>query len=78
MLGKVGSMMAAIAVAGLLAMPVLAATTTSSGGDKPTTRRHMNCYDYAWQSQEMNDCLAKQGSAQKPTSHKSSTKKKTM
>jgi hypothetical protein len=70
-------MMAAVAMTGLLAMPALAATAKSAGGDKPTAHHGMSCYDYAWQSQEMKDCLAKKTSAQKPASHKH-THKKTM
>jgi len=29
------------------------------------SRHKMSCYDYAWESQDMKDCLAKPGSGQK-------------
>ncbi len=44
------------------------------------SRHKMGCYDYAWQSAAMQDCLAKAGgsaSSSKPMMKKSSKKKKT-
>lgn len=81
MLGKVWSAMMAMAVVGLLAVPAsaatktAAATTPSADSGTKTSHRHMGCYDYAWESQEMKDCLAKHPAAAKPASHKHSTKK---
>ena len=66
MLGKLWCMTAAIAVAGVLAMPAAAAPADSG---KPKAHHHMGCYDFAWDSQDMKDCLAKHTSAQKPMTH---------
>jgi len=76
MLGKLWSVIPAAAVAGFLAVPVSAATHPA-GASHPAVMHHhraMGCYDYAWQSKEMNDCVAKK-TAHKPASHKHSTKK---
>jgi hypothetical protein len=81
MLGKVWSAVTVMAVAGLLAVPASAATKTPAAATQPadsgTTAKHhrMGCYDYAWESQEMKDCLAKHPAAAKPASHKHSSKK---
>ena len=41
-------------------------------GDKPAAHHKMSCYDYAWQSQQMQDCLAK-SSGKQPAAQKTST-----
>lgn len=50
---------------------------------KATAKHHMHhrvahkrsCYDYAWQSQQMKDCVSKAGSMSKPMAKKTSAKK---
>ena len=42
---------------------------------KPTSHHGMSCYDYAWDSQEMKNCLAKSPS-KKPMAQKTSATKK--
>jgi len=71
MLGKLWGLMAATAVAALLAMPASAAPAAPGTGGKPMASHHHRggCYDYAWQSQEMKDCLAKHASTHKPMMH---------
>jgi hypothetical protein len=72
MLAKVWTVAVAAAIAGVLALPAPAAyaqaTTTKPAAkpmamSKPMTMKKsshkMGCYDYAWQSAAMNDCLAK-------------------
>jgi len=78
MLGKLWFGMAAVAVTGLLAMPVTAASAAPADSGKPMAshHHHMGCYDYAWESREMKDCLAKHASAHKPM-HTHHTKKPT-
>jgi hypothetical protein len=85
MLAKVWTVAVAAVVAGVLAMPAPAAHAAGSTAPaaKPMTMKKpmahksshkMGCYDYAWESQAMKDCLAKGTS--KPMMKKS-TKKKT-
>lgn len=71
-------MIVAAACAALLAAPAMAADAPAAKGGTPPAKsapmksasvkkRHKrSCYDYAWQSQDMKDCLAKQASAAKP------------
>ena len=42
---------------------------------KSTSHHKMSCYDYAWDSQQMKDCLAK-SSSKKPMPQKTSATKK--
>ena len=51
-----------------------AAKQTMSGG-KSMSHHKMSCYDYAWESQQMKDCLAKSG-GKKPAAQSTSTTKK--
>ena len=39
--------------------------STSTAAAKPASHHKMSCYDYAWESKAMNDCLAKMGSSKK-------------
>jgi len=77
MLGKLWGVMAAVALTGLWAMPASAASAAPAAGGKPMAshHHHMGCYDYAWQSQEMKDCLAKHASAHHPMHHHGHMKK---
>jgi len=89
MLAKVWTVAVAAVVAGALAMPVPAAygqASTAPAAKPMTTKKPMakkaahkkDCYDYAWQSAAMADCLAK-GTSKASTSapmKKSSKKKK--
>ena len=93
MLGKMWTVAVAAVVAGVLALPAPAAYAQTSAAPatpaaKPMTMKKpmahksshkMNCYDLAYQSAAMQDCLAKGGnaSAPKPMMKKSSKKKKT-
>jgi hypothetical protein len=75
MLAKLWSVAAVGAIVGLLTMPASAAT--AQGQSKPAaakTHHKMSCGDYAWQSQEMKDCMAKQGATKKPATKKVSKK----
>ena len=68
-------MIVAAACAALLAAPAMAADAPAAKGSMPPAKsapmkgasvkkKHKrSCYDYAWQSQDMKDCLAKQASA---------------
>lgn len=90
MLAKVWTVAVAAVVAGVLAMPAPAAYAQASTAPaakpmtmkKPMARKShhkMSCYDYAYQSAAMQDCLAKgtsKTSGSKPMMKKS-TKKKT-
>ncbi len=90
MLAKMWTVAVAAVVAGVLALPAPAAyaQTTTAPAAKPMTMKKpmahksshkMSCYDYAYQSAAMQDCLAKGTSktgATKPMMKKS-TKKKT-
>lgn len=90
MLAKVWTIAAVAVVAGVLAMPAPAAYAQASTAPaaKPMTMKKpmahkahkMNCYDYAYQSAAMQDCLAKgtsKTSTSKPMMKKSSKKKTT-
>jgi hypothetical protein len=86
MLGKVWTVAAAAVIAGGLALPAAFAQTAPAPAAKPMTmakpmahkasHHKMSCYDYAYQSKAMSDCLAKGSGAAKPMAKKS-TKKKT-
>jgi hypothetical protein len=86
MLAKMWTVAVAAVVAGALALPAPAAyaQTSAAPAAKPmkmpmahkASHHKMSCYDYAYQSQAMQDCLAKGASASKPMMKKS-TKKKT-
>src|SRR5438874_8512022 len=92
MLAKVCTVVAAAVIAGALALPAPAAYAQASTAPaaKPMTMKKpmakhsahkMDCYDLAYQSAAMADCLAKGGSATsaaKPMMKKSSKKKKAM
>lgn len=74
-------LIAAAACAALLAAPVLAQTgkpmanmpadhgkaamKDGKATAKKTAKHKRSCYDYAWESQDMKDCLAKQGNQPK-------------
>ncbi len=91
MLAKMWTVAVAAVVAGVLALPAPAAyaQTSAAPAAKPMTMKKpmarkshhkMSCYDYAWQSAAMQDCLAKGTSktgAGKPMMKKSSKKKTT-
>ncbi len=93
MLAKVWTVAVAAVVAGVLAMPAPAAYAQASTAPaakpmtmdmkKPMARKShhkMSCYDYAYQSAAMQDCLAKstsKTSGSKPMMKKSSKKKTT-
>lgn len=88
MFGKMWTVAVAALVAGGLAMPAAYAQTSTAPAAKPMTMKKpmmhksahkMNCYDLAYQSQAMADCLAKGGNATapKPMMKKSSKKKTT-
>jgi len=87
MLGKIWTVAMAAAITGVLALPAPSAhaqaAKTAPAKMKPMTmhkaaaHHKMNCYDYAWQSQAMQDCLAGKKSMKQPM-HKSSSKKKMM
>ena len=67
---------AALLVGGLslAASPADAATPKKEGHYKHQAKHHVfNCYDYAWESQELKDCLDK--AQAKQASAKSSPKK---
>lgn len=87
MFGKVWTVALAAAVVGVLTLPApaaYAAGATKPAATKPAMKpmamkkshHKMGCYDYAWESAAMKDCLAKgSGSMGKPMK-KSSMKKK--
>jgi hypothetical protein len=84
MFGKIWMVILAAAITGVLALPASSAyaqaAKTAPAKMKPmamhTAAAHhrMGCYDYAWQSQQMNDCLSKK--PMKKTSSKKTMKKK--
>lgn len=53
---------------------VLAAACALLASSPAMAKHKWSCYDWAWQSQDMKDCLAKQASAQAPAPKKKSTK----
>ena len=70
MLAKVWTAAVAAVFAGALMLPVPAAYAQSAPAAKPMAMKKpmakksahkMDCYDYAWQSAAMADCLAKKG-----------------
>jgi len=91
MLAKFWVAALAAGVTGMLALPISSAHAQPSKppaapaaqtankktntDPKPTPHHKMSCYDYAWESQQMKDCLAKAGS-KKPAGQKTSTTKK--
>lgn len=85
MLAKVWTVAAAAVVAGALVLPAPAAYAQASTAPaakpmamkKPMVKKsaHNDCYNYAWQSAAMADCLAK-GTSKASTSKPKSTKKK--
>lgn len=92
MLAKVWTVAVAAVIAGALVLPAPAAYAQASTAPaaKPMTMKKpmmakksshkMGCYDYAWQSAAMADCLAKgtsKASTSKPMMKKSSKKKST-
>jgi len=52
-----------------------AAKNPAASGKSTPHKSSKSCYDYAWQSQEMNDCLAKAGSSKSAPAKSTSTKK---
>jgi len=59
------------------AKPAATKTAAAKPADSSGAMHHhraMGCYDYAWESQEMKNCLAKKAAA-KPAGHKRSAKK---
>jgi hypothetical protein len=89
MLAKMWTVAVAAVVVGGLALPAAYAQTSAAPAAKPMTmskpmahksHHKTDCYDLAYQSQAMADCLAKQGSktsAAKPMTKKASKKKTT-
>ena len=90
MFGKMWTVAVAAVVAGGLALPAAYAQTSTAPATAPAAKpmtmkkpmahkaHKMNCYDLAYQSAAMQDCLAKGGSATAPKPMmKKSTKKKT-
>jgi hypothetical protein len=85
MLARASVIVAALAGAALLAAPVLAQTGDKA---KPAVAAHdakkmsakkrhkVSCYDYAWESQAMKDCLAKQSSGTQPAAEPKKAPKK--
>jgi len=55
--------------------PAQTTAKKTASGEKPMSHHKMSCYDYAWESQQMKDCLAKSG-GKKPAPQKTSTTKK--
>jgi uncharacterized low-complexity protein len=88
MLARASLIVAALTGAALLAAPAMAqtgdkakpmaATQDQAGGKKVAAKkRHtMSCYDYAWESQAMKDCLAKQPSGAEPAAAPKKSPKK--
>ena len=87
MFGKFWVGVMAAAVTGLLALPAPSAhaqpakpaankpmSDMKMSGTKSMPHHKMSCYDYAWESQQMKDCLAKK-EGKKPMAHKASSKK---
>jgi hypothetical protein len=90
MLVKLWTVAVAAVVAGALALPAPAAYAQASTAPaakpmamkKPMAKKaaHKDCYDYAWQSSAMSDCLAKgtsKASDSKPMKKASKKKKVT-
>ena len=84
MFGKIWTVAAAAAIAGVLALPAPSAyaqaaktapVVAKSTIMKHAAARHRDCYDLAWQSQAMKDCMAK-GEMKKPVKKASSKKMK--
>jgi hypothetical protein len=64
-----------LALAAGLAVPAMAADMPMKG--KHHAKHMMSCYDYAWESQDQKDCLAKHGGEDmKPAAAKKMSKKK--
>ena len=89
MVAKMWTVAVAAVIAGALALPAAHAQTSAAPATKPAAtakpmahkaHHKMDCYDYAYQSAAMADCLAKQGnktSSAKPMMKKASKKKTT-
>jgi hypothetical protein len=83
MFGKFWVGVMAAAVTGLLALPAPSAhaqpakpAASKPMSDMKSMHHHkMSCYDYAWESQQMKDCLAKK-EGKKPMAKKASATKK--
>ena len=86
MLAKVWTVAVAAVIAGALVMPAPAAYAQASTAPaakpmhmkKPMAKKsaHKDCYDYAWQSAAMSDCLAKGTSKADTTKPLKKSKKK--
>ncbi|HLI19688.1 MAG TPA: hypothetical protein VKV32_01120 [Stellaceae bacterium] len=77
---QIGSFIAATACALLLAAPAIAQPSGGAPAAAPAakaaakSKHKFSCYDYAWQSKEMQDCLAK--ASAKPAAAKKPMKMK--
>ncbi|HTZ78481.1 MAG TPA: hypothetical protein VMC10_11250 [Stellaceae bacterium] len=87
MFGKIWTVAMAAAITGVLALPAPSAYAQAAkpapAKAKPmamhmAAHHRMSCYDYAWQSQAMQDCLAKKDNmkSMKKSSSKKMMKKK--
>ena len=71
---------AALLIGGLASAPAQAAAPAKAPAHKMAhhaSHHKKSCYDYAWESQQQKDCLAKGDTAAKPAAKKTSAKKKT-
>ena len=83
MFGKFWVVVMAAAVTGLFvfvapsshAQPAKPAANKPMSDTKSMHHHQMSCYDYAWESQQMKDCLAKK-EGKKPMAKKASATKK--
>ena len=66
-----------LAAAALIAGGLALAPTGAQAATAHKAAHKMSCYDYAWDSQQQKDCLAKGDTAAKPAAKKTSAKKKT-
>jgi hypothetical protein len=66
-----------LAAAALIAGGLATVSTGAQAAAAHKSAHKMSCYDYAWESQQQKDCLAKGDTAAKPAAKKTSAKKKT-
>ena len=66
-----------LAAAALIAGGLAVVPTGAQAAAAHKSAHKMSCYDYAWDSQQQKDCLAKGDTAAKPAAKKTSAKKKT-
>jgi hypothetical protein len=66
---------AALIIGGLASIPTSAEAATKAPMAHKAVHK-MSCYDYAWDSQQQKDCLAKGDKMAKPAVKKTSMKKK--